>query len=453
MKRLILPTVIAGMILCCIVPTAIASESCQDWYFAEGNTLSEFETFFCLQNPEDTLANVAFQFMLETSEVITHNTTVEAHSRATYKLKDFVPEGHHVSTYVNSTGKVIVERPVYFSYKPSTLNWSGGSNCMGQTDLKTEYYFAEGTTRQNPVDGYFEEWLCLMNPHEAAVGAILTYMLENGDNITKEYQLAPTSRKTVDVVADIGINRDVSVRVGSSSPIAVERPMYFNYHDIAKGGNNTYGATAPAKEWYFADGTTKDGFEAWITIQNPSDVIADVGLTYYTTDGNKITSQKTVPPKTRNTIDVAVDVGKGKDVSVEMKASVPVVVERPTYFTNGRMDGGDITMGTSTPSTKYYVAEGTTIRGFNTYFALMNPSDDPCDVTVGYMFKNGTVQEKKHTLNPHSRATLNVADEVGTGKDVSAVIMSKSPVVFERSVYFDFRGFNGTHNVVGKGLN
>jgi len=59
------------------------------------------------------------------------------------------------------------------------------------------------------------------------------------------------------------------VSVHSSRPIVCERPMYFLYAGAWSGGHCVTGVTAPATDWHFAEGTTREGFDEWLCLQNP----------------------------------------------------------------------------------------------------------------------------------------------------------------------------------------
>ncbi len=69
--------------------------------------------------------------------------------------------------------------------------------------------------------------------------------------------------------------QDVSMRIHSSQGIIAERPMYFNYQGAWTGGHDVVGATAPQRQWLFAEGYTGDGFDEWLCLQNPNDATVD----------------------------------------------------------------------------------------------------------------------------------------------------------------------------------
>lgn len=430
---------------------------CRDWFFAEGNTLPEFDEFICLANPGDHYADVVIGFHLETGDVIVKNFSLPAHSRETVVVKDHVPQGNHVSAHVHCDDQAIVaERPMYFNYRGK---WAGGHNEKGVNAPQKNWYFAEGTTRKNSTDGEFEEWICLQNPTEETATVKITYMTGTGDNIIKHYQVGPYSRKTVDVYLDVGLDQDVSAMIESDTGICAERPQYSNYHQFAPGGHNVSGACSPLAEWYFSEGSTRQGFQEWVTIQNPNTVPARIKMRYMTggegsETGSVIETERVVAPRSRDTIKVADDVGDGRDVSIEVASDVPVVAERPMYFSygEGAWTGGHDVMGVSRAATEYYLAEGTTRDGYDTWFTIQNPGDNVTNVQIDLMYPDGKVQTKTLYINPHTRVTISVDDMVDGPCDVAATIKAGSPIVVERPMYFDYHGWTGGHNTSAYGI-
>ncbi len=426
----------------------------KDWYLAEGNTLPEFTEYLCVINPGDQPARVQLDFMLEDGSVVHPDVHMVApRTRATLRVKDYVPEGHSgVSAKVHCDNQaIVVERPMYFHYKAADpdRNWKGGHIARGINTLQKQYYFAEGTTRQAGNGGPFDEWLTLQNPGETPANVNITYMLGDGASIEKAYQVASHSRITVSVNNDVGLDKDVSAKVTSDVPLVAERPQYQNYRGYAVDGHNVVGASSPMRKWHFAEGTTKNGFEEWITIQNPGDVEANVTMTYMNGEGKVTTAKKTVPPRSRGTVKVLEDVGDGQDVSADVESDQPIVAERPMYFDyKMKWDGASVAMGETSSSKTFYIAEGCTLSDFETYYCIQNANKADATVTVTYMLGDGTLVVRKYSVKAQSRLTVNVCDEdtgVGPGKNVSAKIASDVPVMIERPMYFNCGGCVGGH--------
>jgi hypothetical protein len=309
--------------------------------------------------------------------------------------------------------------------------------------MPDKYYFAEGSTRDNRVDGVFDEWLCLMNPNEAAAGVKVTYMLAQGSNITRSYTVDARSRLTVDVESDVGTGQDVSILTESDKTFVAERTMYFDYHNAWDGGDAAVGAVAPASHWHFAEGTTRqngrDGsFDEWLCLMNPSSKTATVTV-HYAYDGVGKDVKFAVGPHSRLTRDVAGDVGRERDVSASVSSDIPIVAERPLYFDyHGVWPGGDSTLGATNTATDFSFAEGCTYRWANEWICLSNPSGKDANVTLTYGISGGSVGTQTLVVPAGNRRTVDVAAAAGVGKDVCTWVHSDQPIVAERSMYFDY---------------
>jgi hypothetical protein len=236
---------------------------------------------------------------------------------------------------------------MYFSYQgTSGWGWEGGHCVMGASDLATEYCFAEGTTRSG-----FEEWLTIQNPGVDPIEVEATYMLGTGETVPKTYPVPASKRSTVYVPTEVGDDQDVSVRLTCSSPFLAERPMYFHYSGMGnwgwEGGHCVIGSTAASREWFFAEGCTRGGFEEWICIQNPGGEDATVNVIYYPEGGDPVVKEAFgVAANSRHTIPVNVDAGEGLSISTGLVSSQPVICERPMYFNyNGVWPGGHDVVG------------------------------------------------------------------------------------------------------------
>jgi hypothetical protein len=262
--------------------------------------------------------------------------------------------------------------------------------------------------------------------------------------------VAAHTRYTINVKDQVGADKDVSVRAWSSQPVIIERPMYFNYHGWP-GGDVVMGRPQPDTSIYFAEGTTRDGFQTFVCLQNPDTTNpANVTIQYMFSGAPPQTQSVIVAPHSRSTIHVNDVVGPGKDVSIVVTSDIPIVAERPMYFKyQGRVTGAHVVIGASEPETNFYLAEGTTNPGFDEYICMLNPGKTDATVDLTYMFKDGTNQSQTVTVPASQRYTIHVNDVVGNGKDVSVQIGSDQPIVVERPMYFVYRLANGQKVVLG----
>lgn len=163
---------------------------------------------------------------------------------------------------------------------------AGASNGVQFTPtLSKTFYFAEGSTRDNPTDGRYDEYLCMMNPNGDATDVAVTFMTAGGTQKQQTFTVGGHRRMTINVADVVGSGQDVALKLVSELPIVAERSMYFDYHGKWNGGHAVVGAPNPSGTWYFAEGTTRDNprdgsFDEWLCIANPNARQATATITY-----------------------------------------------------------------------------------------------------------------------------------------------------------------------------
>ncbi len=381
-------------------------------------------------------------------DIVTDAAIVECNTNT--NLQDF-------SATVESTNGVpiVAERPVYFAFNNE---WTGGHTEAGAAGAGTKFYFAEGTTRPG-----FETYFCLANPGDTRTDVKLTYMKVDGSTASQLVSIPPHTRSTAKPSDVIGVADDIScdfsTLVESTNGVGflAERPSYFNYRDEWEGGSTDNGCAEPAEEFFFAEGTTRPGFDTYFCIMNPGDGQADVQLTYMRGDGGVLEDHVSLAPRSRFTVKANDLLGSADDLSSDFSTRVnssngaPIVVERPMYFTyKGESPGGHCETGITDAGLDFYLAEGTTRPGFDSYLTIMNPEKAAADVNITYMRGDGTSMSHSLAVAPASRSTVKVNDLLGSddseASDFSAQVTSINGVsiLVERPMYFEYhRGIDG----------
>jgi hypothetical protein len=271
------------------------------WYLAEGATQPGFEEWISLMNPNATATDAQITYMFPggaTQKQVVHMAPT---SRETVLVNNVVGPNKDVSAKVEATVPIIAERPMYFLYHGA---WTGGDSQIGATAPNTSWFLSEGTTRNNQNDGSFEEWISIQNPGDKIARVHFKYMFPGGATREASKAIGPHARETVLVNSVVGPNQDVSVQMDSDQGIVVERPLYFNYHNGITGGDVELGCTAASGTWYFAEGTTRSGFEEWVTLQNPNASSTTATVVYMFSDGTTQTQLVDLPANSRTTVGV-----------------------------------------------------------------------------------------------------------------------------------------------------
>ena len=197
------------------------------------------------------------------------------------------------------------------------------------------------------------------------------------------------------------------------------------------------------RTWYLAEGSTAYGFEEYVLIQNPGDAQANCEITFMTPEGALSPYPVAVPPDSRVTV-TAGDIVPDTDVSTEITSDQDIICERSMYWGN-RLEGTDC-IGVQSPSYAWYLAEGTTDYGFDTFLLIQNPSNRTAVVNVTYMTPGGPVEKSPIGIPANSRYSINVADDL-PGEEMSFEVVSNRRVIAERSMYWD--GKRGGHDSIG----
>ncbi len=323
--------------------------------------------------------------------------------------------------------------------------WEGGHDASGWAAPSESMYFAEGTTRNG-----FEEYMIIRNPGASTAKVTLAYLLPSEPPRTQSLDIAPWASASICVNDFVGRGKDVSVQVFSLPGVIAERQVYFNYKGVWTGGHDTCGAPATSDRWYFAEGTTRPGFQEWLCLQNPGVADVTAKLTYMLGTGENKTEQLVVPASSRRTVDVNSSVGPGQDVSVTVESSGPLVAERPMYFDyKGAWRGGHTATGATALAGQWDFAEGTTRDGFEEWLSLFNPGE-ATRARVEYMFTGEKPVVKEYALAARSRTTVDVNREAGAGKDVSIEVTCPNDILCERPMYFRYHSaLEGGHDIMG----
>ena len=410
-------------------------------YLAEGYTGAGFQEYLTLEN-SGPAAPVTITYLFDAAPPSSRQVLLPAMSRTTVNVNSDVGPGREVSVEVDTGGdaNIFVERPMYFDACVSQLVCASGSDVGRAAPAATSWSFAEGYTGPG-----FQEFLTLLNPNPTPAHVTATYLFEGGGTLEQALVVPAASRSTVNVDDVVGPDRQVSVQLQSDLPVAAERPMYFRAcaRGLCADGGDVAAGLQPATSFYFAEGTTRPGFEEFLALENPNSTTALVQVQYFpgAGEGAPVTRSYTVAPLTRYTISVNAEVAPGLDVSTEVTSSIPIVAERPLYFSFAR-PGFSLDQGASdgpglAPAAAWDFAEGYTGPGFQEYLTLLNPSTSAGTATVTYMFSSaGTVQQQV-SLPAQSRVTVDVNAAVGAGREVSAHVAATLPVVAERPLYFE----------------
>ena len=306
--------------------------------FAEGATGQFFHTMFDISLPGLSAATVRARFLTDTGAVVSTDLIVPPRSHLAF-------DPSTLPGLERETFSSIFESDVWMAID-RTMTWgAGGYGSHLETGLAAPsptWYFAEGST-----SGDFALFYLLQNPQTSAVSATVTYLRPSGQApIERTYSLPPLSRTTIVVDNETAglASTDVSAKITATAPIVAERAMYLSKPGQPfAAGHESAGVTAPALEWFLAEGATGTFFDLFVLIANPNPTAATVDVEYLRSSGAPLTKTYTVPAQSRMTIwvdDEELPAGSGHkplaagSVSTVVRSTnaVPIIVERAMWW-------------------------------------------------------------------------------------------------------------------------
>jgi hypothetical protein len=301
-----------------------------EWFLAEGNA-GFFDTFVLLANPGSSPVSTTVDFLLDGGGTISRTYTIEGNQRFTIWTNQ-IPELalQSFATTVRASAPVLVERAMYFRGPNGT--WEGGHASAGVTTGALNWFLAEGSTGD-----FFEMFVLIGNPNESAVTATIQYSTPSGVARTETRTLPASSRTTipVDTLPGLG-NTDVSVSVTATSPVIVERSMYWpGVPGPWHGGHNSLGVMTLGTRWALAEGEIggADSASSFILLANPGNTTASVTLTFYRSGAGPLQVTRSVPARSRRTVDAStVGLESGERFGVVVTSTQPIAVERSIYW-------------------------------------------------------------------------------------------------------------------------
>jgi hypothetical protein len=422
-------------------------------HLAEGATIGMFDVRLALLNAGGKTALVNLRFLRASGAPVPYPLSIPPSSRRTVRVNDVDGMGTaEFSTVIESDVAVIVDR---------TMSWDLASGYGGHAETSVpspalRWYLAEGATHSA-----FNLFYLLQNSNSVVSQVRVRYLRPAGAPIEKTYALAPDSRTNIWVDLEefdgqrLLASTDVSAvfDVLNGQPIIVERAMYADVPGQTFGaGHESAGVTAPALEWFLAEGATGSYFDLFVLIANPGAVDAQVEATYLLPDGRTITKACVVAANSRFNIWVDYEdahlANTAVSTTIRSTNGVPVIVERAMWWPDGGWFEAHNSPGATATGTTWALAEGEVggPRDIATYVLVANTSAWEGTVRVTLLFEDGTRTVRAFTVAGNSRFNVDVRTEFPSaiGKRFGAIVESlgspPAQIVVERAMYWDASG-------------
>jgi hypothetical protein len=398
------------------------------WFFAEGATAPPFQTWLLLFNPNPSPTTATVQFVAN-GVVATRTVSIGANARASLFVNEFLPN-LAFGMRVDSGLPIAAERAMYFR--------QDGTAVAGIPEPSATWLFAEGATAFP-----HHTWFLLLNPTTTPANVTMTFFFEGGGSTARTLLVPPQSRASV-FANQVLPPAAFSTRITSDQPIVAERSMF----KVDTGsGHAVPGATAPARAWNFAEGSTAPPFQTWYLVFNPNPSPIRLRAIFFLETGPGPDLDFTVPANARQSIFVnQLHPGLHFGAAFFIGDGAPFVVERSMFFRNGAHG----TLGAPAPvatSDTWFFAEGSTGPPFDEWILLANPSPEgPANATLTFFFPDGRTVSRTVVVPSQGRSSV-FLNLFLPPTAVATRVTSDRPIVAERSMYFG--GGNGGHNSIG----
>lgn len=325
-----------------------ASAASDRWYFADGSTRREATMVLALFNPFPDNAIADMSFTTDQGRSVPRalqGLVVPARSLVVRNIGDFVRRRETLATSISvRSGRLVVSK--------LQLHDGGGRKGMalvlGAPSVGSVWRFPEGYVR----DGISEN-IAIYNPSEQEATVDVELALERG--AAEPFELTVPARERITLAAnkESRIPKDdshaISVFRRSGPGVVVERTIDAVAPAPRTGFADTMGARRLSTRWFLVAGSATEKEDEWVVVHNPGRAPATVSFTVLA-GGQRLAVEGLQSVRVAAGRRQAFRLGdhlQRPDTPLVVESSVPVVVERTLYRTDGI--GFSFTLGIPAP--------------------------------------------------------------------------------------------------------
>lgn len=311
-----------------------------------------------------------------------------------------------------------------------------GDSLVSRPAPSKHWYLAEGYTGLS-----FHEQIALLNPNASGTARVSLMLAPQHSAPRTIVVHVPAHTQVVENVDALVRHDEVGVVVSADKPIVVARRLTF--------GQNQYGLTAneaipvTAKSWLFAEGSTVNHFQTFLTVLNPGTKTVSATATFYGVRGVVLGHKTVRVASLRRATIVLNSLLHAQDVASTVVSNGQVVVERPEYIgsPNGARVAGTNVFGITATASRWTFTGGATTAtsvAQSEFLELFNPGARAVTVRVAGHGADGKAMSVMVSLTAHGRVAIEtgrVFASLGPTHGLTVVSNEGQPFVAEQIVF------------------
>lgn len=288
------------------------------------------------------------------------------------------------------------------------------------------WYFADGdTTRGHGTT------IALLNPNARAATVRMTFLYQGSPARNYTLRVRARAHTLINLALAAGSGRRFSTILDADQRIGAESAVAYAPHILA----TTLGASAPANQWYMAEGYTGGSFQEYLQIMNPNSSYATVDARFLPFNGRPARNVRfVVRPRSAIQVNVRRYMPLASVGSI-VTADKGIVVSRTMRFGTGSR-GAHQSIGSTQAATVWLFGQGNSSISRQTFLTVANLNQaTSAIVTATFLGMHGQpLATRTIFIQPLRRGNIKLNDVLPQAQ-TSVVITSNVPVVAERSQY------------------
>ncbi len=215
------------------------------------------------------------------------------------------------------------------------LSYVGGTgNDVTLTPRSSDYFLSEGST-----GSFFDTDALIANPNPTAAPVTIKFLKDDGTTVSQDRTLAATSRTTIHVNDQPGMNATAFSTVVTSLgglPLVVERTM--SWDKTGYGGHGEKATAGAASTWYFAEGS-QGFYSTFLLLMNPQDTANTAVVQYLVEGAPPVLRSYAMAATSRLTVDI------GSEPALQSRSFGMIVNFETPGWPNGRCTSAPIPSG------------------------------------------------------------------------------------------------------------